>query len=172
MRGRNIGIVCVAAIAVVAASITYVHKGYIGAVENGDSVRLMTRGPHFRLPWKHVWFYPTQAGAVNVRIASEGQNGTLSANLSLNISVIPDSIPSLQRSFHGNYIQALVVPRVSQFIQRHGEASANWDYSSEIDAISGELTAELNSSLGRHGLSFHYVELRSFDVKSLSHDSS
>ena len=164
MKKRALALLCVVAGGLAAASTTYVHSGYIGAVENGDSIRLMTRGPHFRLPWRHVWFYPTRAGAVNVKIASEGSGSELRADVSLNLTVSPDSVASLQRAFHGDYVQAIVVPRITSFLLQRMQSSANWDYDKQLEAISRDLAAELNTSLASYGVVTYYAEVRSFEI--------
>lgn len=164
MRRRTLIVLCVAAIGLVAASTTYVHSGYIGAIANGDSIKLIARGPHFRLPWRHVSFYPTRAGAVNIRISSGSSEGEVKAEVSLNLSVSPDSVASLERAFHGNYVQAIVVPRITAFLVRRGQSSANWDNDKSMDAISRDLAAELNRALASYGIGVAYAELRSFEI--------
>jgi len=164
MKRRDLVLLSVVVCGLTVASITYVHSGYIGAVENGDSIRLMARGPHLRLPWRHVWFYPTRAGAVNVRIASESSGSELRADVSLNLSVSPDSVASLQKAFHGDYVQTLVVPRITGFLMQRVQSAANWNYDKQLDAISQDLTAELNLSLATYGIGVYYAEVRSFEI--------
>jgi hypothetical protein len=156
-------LICVAA-GFAALSIQYVHSGYLGVVDGSSPSRLLDRGLHLRAPWQRVIFYPTQGGSVGIATESSGPSGTMRAEVTVVLSVRPDSVESLHRAYRGQYLQALVVPAVNEFLSLRADTWADWQDQSVANTIDGDLAAYLNATLSKHGVAVFQTWVESFDV--------
>lgn len=161
---RRIGIVLVCvAIGLLAAFTQYVHTGYVGVVDGSNPLRLLDRGLHIRAPWKHVVFYPTQGNSVGITTTWKGPRGTLTTEITLAMSVCRDSVASLHAAYGGEYVEALVVPSVNEFLKLRKDAWGDWRNSSVVDQTDRDLAVYLNASLASRGINIFQAWLVSFE---------
>ncbi|MFZ1947678.1 MAG: tetratricopeptide repeat protein [bacterium] len=154
--------VCVA-IGAAAAFTQYVHRGYVGAIEAGGSVRLLDSGLHLRAPWNRVTFYPVRCWDTTIKSSTEGPQGRVNFDLLLRLSVSRDQVPSLHTSYKGRYVEMLVAPLVADFLKRRGDASLD-SYGSGAVAVGKDLVAYLNSALAPYGVTVFGADIRSYEV--------
>jgi hypothetical protein len=153
-------------IGLVAAFTQYVHQGYLGVVEGSRPPRLLGRGLHIRAPWRHVVFYPIRGTSIGIKTMWEGPSGKIKADVTLDMSVCRDSVASLHTAYGGEYIEALVVPRVNEFLRLRGDAWGDWQKGSDVNAIGKNMVMYLNASLASRGITVYDAWLRSFEVSS------
>lgn len=163
MRRRMLIIATCAALFAVFAFTLYVHSGYVGVIEANGSIRVMGHGPHLRPPWDRVTLYPSRAHEIAIKTTANGPQGKCTFDISLDMSVCPDSIASLHRSFHGEFMESLVSPVVAASLIRRGNASGSWDYG-ECEKMGKKIVGDLNSSLNQYGIFVYGASLRSFEV--------
>ncbi|MFH1221244.1 MAG: tetratricopeptide repeat protein [Candidatus Eisenbacteria bacterium] len=156
-------LVC-AAVAFAAAFIQFVNRGYVGAIDAGDSVRLMGYGPHLRAPWQRVAFYPIETREITIRNSSEGPQGRFNFDISLELSVRRNNVAALHRSYRGKYAEVLISPLVADFLRRRGDGSGNWDWGGDTQKTGKEIVTYLNSSLATYKINVYAASLRSFEV--------
>jgi Tfp pilus assembly protein PilF len=162
VRKVLIVVVCVAVGATIAFT-QYVHRGYVGAIETGGSVKIFDRGFHLRAPWNRVTFYPIQSWDTTIKSSTEGPQGRVNFDLLVSLSVREDQVASLHRSYNGKYVEILVAPLVADFLKRRGDASLA-SYGSTAVEVGKELVAHLNSALAPYGITAIKAELRSYEV--------
>jgi hypothetical protein len=156
-------IVCVA-IAILIASGQYVHRGYLGVVESGNSLRLLDHGLHLKAPWQRTTIYPIQCREVHVEALAVGSQGQVHFAGILLLSVATDTIPALHMEYSGAYLDSLVSPAIGDYILGYGEAFGIWDERYEGKEVAEALADHLDSELHKHGINVYQVWLRSLTV--------
>ena len=163
---KKVGVIVAvcAVIALLATSVTYVHRGYVGVVESGESLRLLDRGPHLKVPGERVTFYPVRYQQVHLRVSDQGLQGTVDLDVVLLVSVSPDSIPSLHRTYHGAYMERLVSPLIVEFLRQRGDASRDWTDGIGSEKEAGKIIEHLHSTVSPHGVNVLRGWIRSYEV--------
>jgi hypothetical protein len=164
MRSKWAVIGTCAAVVLVFAFTQFVHGGYVGVIESGKALKVLGRGVHFRPPWTKVAFYPVMSREVAIGSAFEGSRGKCKFDLSLYLSVSPDSVAPLHRAYHGRYVERAITPLVEDFLLRRGTGSGGWDPESE--KVAKDLAACVNTALNPAGVFIHSAEIRSFEVET------
>lgn len=159
--------VCTAA-GLFAAFTQYVHTGYVGVVDGGRPVRLLDRGLHVRAPWQRVVFYPVRGNSVGITTTWMGPTKTIRAEMSIVMSVSSDSVASLHTAYGGEYIEALVVPRVNEFFRLRSDAWGDRLRESVVNEMDKDLAVYLNASLAPRGINIFQAWLVSVDVSAES----
>jgi regulator of protease activity HflC (stomatin/prohibitin superfamily) len=152
------------AIAFLVTSFRYVHRGYLGVIESGESLRLIGHGPHFRAPWNRVTFYPIQSREMHLETREEGIEGKVEFDIVLLVSISPDSVISLHRAYGGAYMERLISPLIVDFLRQRGEDSQVWYGSSDCEKVGKRILQHLNSTLPDYGITIYRAWLRSFEV--------
>jgi tetratricopeptide (TPR) repeat protein len=160
---RLLAVVVCVAIGAAAAFTQYVHRGYVGAIQAGGSVRILDQGLHLRVPWHRVTFYPIQSWETTIKSSTEGPQGKVNYDLVLSLSVDRDQVASLHTSYKGKYVEMLVAPLVGDFLKRRGDASLD-SYGSAAVAVGKDLVAHLNSALAPYGITAIGAEIQSYEV--------
>jgi hypothetical protein len=163
MTKKIIIIVVLAAIGCLVAFSQYVHRGYMGVVESGDSLRLLDHGFHLRAPWNKVTIYPTQSREVHLQTFDDGPQGSLHLDAVFLLSVCPDSLPYLHRAYHGAYMERLISPLVVEFLREYGDAYGIWQGDHDNEKVAEAISQRLNSS-ATHGINVYSVWLRTLEV--------
>jgi tetratricopeptide (TPR) repeat protein len=167
---KTIMIVVCVAVVLAAAFTQYVHRGYVGVTESGGSIRLMDRGLHLRVPWHRVTFYPIQCSSTTIKSFTEGPLGRIEFDLILEMSVCRESVVSLHRSYHGRYVEALLVPLVADLLRRRQDSPGGHAGGRNPMAVDTEMVSNLNASLGEYGINVYRAYLQSFDVVTSPED--
>jgi hypothetical protein len=155
--------ICVALI-VAFAFVQYVHRGYVGATGTQMSPRVLRPGFHVRPPWAHVTYYPVFAHEVAIKTDWEGSRGKCRFDLTLQLSVTPDSVASLHRAYGGRYVESLITPLVADFLLSRGTSGGAWG--PEAEEAGKALGGHLNTVLNPYGVYIYYVEIRTFEVQA------
>jgi regulator of protease activity HflC (stomatin/prohibitin superfamily) len=151
-------------VAFVATSVTYVHRGYIGVVESGGSLRLLQHGPHLKAPGQRATFYPVRYQQVHLRVSDEGLRGRVELDMILLVSVSPDSIASLHETYRGGYIESLVSPLIVEFLRQRGDGSRDWTDGIGSEKEAAKIIEHLNSTAAPHGINVLRGWIRSYEV--------
>jgi hypothetical protein len=151
-------------VALVLISVQYVHTGYVGVIESGETLRLLDRGFHLRPPWKNVTFYPVRGHEIHLEGYEEGLKGKVEFDFVLVLSVCPDSIASLHKAYNGDYLERLVSPLVAEFLREHGDAPTIWSDDQQGESMAVAILHYLNSRVASHGINVFSVWSASFYV--------
>ena len=146
----------------------YTHIGYVGVVESGNSLRLMNRGFHLRLPWQRVTSYPLRYREVRVEIFDDGPEAKIHFDGVLFLNVNPDSVPSLHRAYHGAYVERVISPALSKFLRDYGEGYGLWEDDVGPQKVTSTILGYIEPEAGRHGINVTQMWLRSFEVERTS----
>jgi hypothetical protein len=169
MRKKYLIIAVCLVIAFLVAFGQYVDQGYVGAIQSGESVRLLDRGFHLRTPWHRVTFYPIRGGRIHLEIRDRGPDGEIHFDAVLVMSVRPAGIASLHRTYQGAYVERLISPLVLEFLKGPGDAPGLSPDGFERQRLTTGLRDHLNAALSEHQISVFQVWLRSFDVEPDPH---
>jgi hypothetical protein len=168
-RARKATLVAVAiGVGLLATFGYYTHTGYVAVVESADSLRLLDRGFHLRLPWQHVSVYPLRCREVQIEIFDEGPEARIHFDGVFYVSVCRDSVASLQRAYHGAYMGKVVSPMLSKFLREYGEAYGLWEDDAAPQEVTSAVLDYLGPRAGRYGINVTQVWLRSFEVERTS----
>jgi len=155
--------VCVG-IASVVTSVRYVHRGYVGVVECGDTLRLLDHGLHLKAPWSRLTFYPVRSTQIHLEASHEGPEGKVQFDIVVILSVRRDSIASLHETYRGAYVERLISPLVVDFLREHEKVSATWHDGTRREDIAKEIVERLNSTVAVYGINVYRAWLMSFEV--------
>lgn len=163
---RKAIIVAVCAGAVfVAAFGHYTHRGYVGVLEHGESLKVLGHGFHLKAPWDRVTPYPIRCREMRVEIFEEGPEAKIHFDAVLYVCIAPDSVISLHRAYGGAYMEKVVSPMISTFLRDYGAAYGLW----EEDVGSHKVTAVMLDHLGRegwrYGINITNMWLRSYEAE-------
>lgn len=164
MRSKRVVIGICAGIVAVFAFTQYVHQGYLGVTGTQESPKVLRPGFHFRPPWVRTSYYPVIAREVAIKTSWQGSRGKCKFDLSLELSVAPDSVASLHRAYGGRYIESLITPLVADFLLSRGTAVDGWN--SEAEEVAKALAARANSVLNAYGIYIYDIWLRNFEVEA------
>jgi hypothetical protein len=142
----------------------YVHRGYMGVIESGGSLRLLEHGFHLRAPWQRTTIYPIQSREVHVETLVDGSQGRVHFDGILLLSVSADSVPTLHAEYGGAYLDGLVAPLIQGYITDYGDAFGVWDEGYDSQELAEALAAHLDSALREHGINVYQARLRSLTV--------
>lgn len=160
------------AVAAVAVSLLvfghYTHRGYVGVLEAGDSLRLLDHGLHLRAPWHRVTTYPIQCGEVRVEIFDEGPDAKIHFDAVLYIGIARDSVVSLHRAYDGAYVEKVVSPLISSFLRDYGDAYGLWDDDVGPQKVTGVILDLLGPEAGKYGINMTNMWLRSYEAERTS----
>ncbi len=137
---RKTIIIAVSALAVFLVAFGhYTHRGYLGVLETGESLRLLEHGFHLRAPWHRVTAYPVQCREVRVEIFEEGPEAKIHFDAVLYVGIARDSVISLHRAYDGAYMEKVISPLISSFLRDYGEVYGlhMWLRSYEAERTSG-----------------------------------
>jgi hypothetical protein len=158
-------VVCVAG-GLAAAFTQYVHSGYLGVVEGSSPIRLLGRGLHLRAPWRRVVFYPVESETVGIKTVVRRPGGTVTAELTIIMSVSGDSVASLHAAYGGKYVEALVVPQVNEFLRLRADAWGDWQRRAVVDRIDQDLASYVDAQVAPRGINIYHVWLRSYEISN------
>ena len=164
MRHKRIVIGTCAVLVLAFAFMQYVHHGYVGVTDTQGSPKVLRPGFHFRPPWVRVTYYPVVTHEIAIKTNSEGSRGKCKFDMSLELSVTPDSVASLHKAYGGRYVENLITPLAADFLFRRGSAVEGW--SSEADKVGKALTAHLNTAVNPYGIYVYSVWIRTFEVET------
>jgi len=161
-------IVIIATCAVVTLLVSfgqYTHRGYVGVLEAGDSLRLLDHGFHLRPPWHGVTAYPLQCRDVRVEIFDEGPGAKIHFDAVLFVSVARDSIVSLHRAYDGAYMEKVVSPLISSFLRDYGDAYGLYEPDVGPQKVTGVILDLLATEAGKYGINVTNMWLRSYEAE-------
>ena len=165
MTKKVVAIALLVVIACVVAFSQYVHRGYTGVIESGESLRLLDHGFHLRAPWNKVTIYPTRSREVHLQAFDDSPRGSLHLDGVFLLSVCPDSLPALHRTYHGAYVEMLISPLVMEFLREYGDAYGIWQGDFDNREVEKAITQHLNSS-ALHGINFYSLWLRTLEAST------
>jgi hypothetical protein len=111
-----------------------------------------------------VTFYPVMTREIAIGKASEGSRGRCKFDVTLLLSVCPDSVVSLHKAYHGRYVESAITPLVEDFLLSRGTGSGGWG--PEGEKVAKELAPYLNGALNPSGVYVYSAEVRSFEVEA------
>jgi hypothetical protein len=164
MRSKPIVIGTCAVLVLAFAFILYVHRGYVGVTGSRSSPEVLRPGFHFRAPWVRVTYYPIITREIAIKTSSEGSRGKCKFDMSLQLSVMPDSVASLHKAYGGRYVESLITPLVADFLLCRGSAVEGW--SPEAEKVGKALTAHINSAVNPYGIYIYSIWMRTFEVET------
>jgi hypothetical protein len=164
MRSKRVVIGTCAALILAFAFTQFVHRGYLGVIDTASSPKILRPGLHFRPPWVRVTFYPVVTHEIAIGTTSEGSRGKCKFDLSLHLSVMPDSVASLHKAYGGRYVGSAITPLVTDFLLRRGRGAEGW--SPEAEKVGKDLVAHLNAALNPSGVFIYGAWVRSFEVET------
>jgi hypothetical protein len=164
MKSKRIVIGTCAVLVLAFAFMQYVHRGYVGVIDTQDSPKVLRPGFHFRPPWVRVTYYPVVTHEVAIKTSSEGSRGKCKFDVSLQLSVMPDSVASLHKAYGGRYVESLITPLVADFLLCRGSAAEGW--SPEAEKVGKALTAHINTAVNPYGIYVYAIWVRTFEVET------
>jgi hypothetical protein len=151
-------------IAFVALFVRYVHRGYLGVLDCGDSYRLVDHGFYLRAPWNRVTFYPVRSREVRLRTSDEGPEAKVEFDVVLTLSVCRDSVVSLHEAYRGAYVEMLIAPLIVDVLRLRGDDSGGRGDVRVTDDVTDAIVERINSELGPRGINALRAWLRSYEV--------
>jgi hypothetical protein len=153
-------VVVLVGIALLIVSGQYVHRGYIGVIQSGESLRLLDHGPHLKAPWQRVTIYPTRSRELRIEASVDGPSGRADFDVVVLLSVVRDSVPSLHMAYQGAYLEELVSPAAAKYISEYGDAFGIWDGDYDSRDVSEAMAEHLDRTLRSRGINVDRVWLR------------
>jgi hypothetical protein len=141
------------------ASGQYVHRGYLGVIESGESLRLLDHGPHLKAPWQRVTIYPIQSREIRIATPVDGPQGRAHLDAVVLLSVARDSVPSLHKTYGGAYVEDLVAPAAAQYMAEYGDAFGAWEGGYDTRAMARAMAEHLARTLRPHGITIYHLSL-------------
>jgi hypothetical protein len=146
----------------------YTHRGYLGVLEAGASLRLLEHGFHLRAPWQRVTAYPVQCRAIRVEIFDDGPGAKIHFDAVLYVGIARDSVISLHRAYDGAYMEKVISPLISSFLRDYGEAYGLWDDDVGPQRVTGVMLDLLGAEGRKYGINVTNMWLRSYEAERTS----
>jgi hypothetical protein len=153
-------VVVLVGVALLIVSGQYVHRGYLGVIQSGESLRLLDHGPHLKAPWLRVTIYPIRSREIRIEASVDGPSGKADFDVVVLLSVVRDSVPALHRAYRGAYIEYLVAPAAAEYISDYGDAFGVWDGDYDSRDVSEAMAEHLDRTLRPRGINVYQVWLR------------
>ncbi len=166
---RKTIIIAVSALAVFLVAFGhYTHRGYLGVLETGESLRLLEHGFHLRAPWHRVTAYPVQCREIRVEIFEEGPDAKIHFDAVLYVGIARDSVISLHRAYDGAYMEKVISPLISSFLRDYGEVYGLLDDDVGPQKVTGLMLDLLGTEGGKYGINVSHMWLRSYEAERTS----
>ena len=146
----------------------YTHRGYVGVLEAGDSLRLLEHGFHIRAPWHRVTPYPVQCRETRVEIFEEGPEVKIHFDAVLYVGITRDSVVSLHRAYDGAYMEKVISPLISSFLRDYGDAYGLWEEDVGPQKVTGVMLDLLGPEAGKYGINVTHMWLRDYEAERTS----
>jgi hypothetical protein len=164
VRQKRLPIAVAAVIAAVGlASLQVVPSGKVGLAETDGSYDLLGHGLHLRPPWNRATIYPVEPDGITVKVSAQTPGGQFVAELEIEISLDPDGVASLHRSYRGRHVENLISPLISDYMRRCLDVFGGYSSEGNNAGIEQGILGNLTASLDPYGIKTHAVRLRSLD---------
>jgi hypothetical protein len=168
MTKKLLIVVIGAAVALIVSFGQYIHRGYVGVVEAGDSLRVIEHGINLRPPWHRVTVYPVQCREVRVEIFDEGPDAKIHFDAVLYVGIARDSVISLHKAYDGAYMEKVISPTIASFLRDYGGAYGLWDDDAGPQKVTAVVLDLLGREGGKYGINVSHMWLRSYEAERTS----